>query len=268
MVQALGGIKLFTQNYFVKSPKANVLITHGLAEHCGRYAYVAESFNKIDCNVYTYDLRGHGRSEGDKAFISNFDEYRQDLEIVYNTIPKGLPIFVLGHSMGGLISFNFLQFRERPDIKGVILSGAALAVGKNINPFTQKIISILAQFAPRLPTVKLNAKILTNDPEEIEKAENDPLIYHKGTKAGLGNVLLNAILAANTHFKGFKYPVLIMHGQADTLANPQGSEDLYKQCISSDKTLKLWKGAFHEIFNETNRKEILDYTSNWLKKRI
>ena len=108
--------------------------------------------------------------------------------------------------MGGLITFNFLQFRERPDNKGAVFSGAALAVGKNISPFTQKTISILAQFAPRVGTVKLKAKILTNDPEEIEKAENDPLIYHKGTKAGLGNALLKAILAPTNILKSLNTP--------------------------------------------------------------
>ena len=268
MIRSTGGINLFTKNYLIEKPKARILITHGLAEHCERYAHVAEAFNKIGFDVYTFDLRGHGKSEGPKVFVKNMDEYREDLEVVYNSVPKDLPFFMLGHSMGGLITLMFLMFRERTDVKGVVFSGAALEIGEDITPVTQKVIAFLGKITPILGTVKLDSKILTRDPEEVKKIDNDPLIFHGGTKAGLGLALLNGINDMKTQFKNFNYPVLIMHGGSDKLTNIAGSKALFAQCESKDKTLKIWEEAFHEIFNEINRKEIIDYTAQWLEARI
>lgn len=268
MLRSTKGIHLYTKNYLIDKPQARILITHGLAEHCERYAHVAEAFNKVGFDVYTFDLRGHGKSGGTKAFVKNIDEYREDLEVVYNSVPKDLPFFMLGHSMGGLITMVFLMFRERNDIKGVVFSGAALEIGEDITPLTQKVISFIGKFTPKLRTVKLDAKILTRDPEQVKLIDKDPLIYHGGTKAGLGLAIINAINAMKPQFKDFNFPVLIMHGGSDKLTNIDGSISLFDQCKTKDKTLKIWEGAFHEIFNEINRKEIIDYTATWLKARI
>ncbi|MCP9766400.1 lysophospholipase [Lacihabitans sp. LS3-19] len=268
MLKSTGGINLFTQNYFVDKPVGNILLVHGLAEHCGRYAHVADALNKIGLNVYSFDLRGHGKSDGPRAFVKSIDEFREDVEVVYNSIPKDLPTFILGHSLGGLITLNFLMFRERTDIDGVIFSGAALEIGEDITPFTQKVVTFLAKIAPKLPTVKLDPKTVSRDLKEVEKYANDPLNYHGGTKAGLGLAMLNGINKLKSQFKDFTYPVLIMHGEGDKLANPEGSKALYSQCTSTDKTLKIWDGAFHEIFNEINKNEIIQYTTHWIKERI
>jgi alpha-beta hydrolase superfamily lysophospholipase len=268
MLKSTGSINLFTQNYFVKEPVGNILLVHGLAEHCGRYTHVAEAFNNIGLNVYCFDLRGHGKSDGPRAFVKSIDEFREDVEAVYNSIPKGLPLFILGHSLGGLITLNFLMFRERTDIVGVIFSGAALEIGEDITPFTQKVVTFIAKIAPKLPTVKLDPKTVSRDPKEVEKYINDPLNYHGGTKAGLGLAMLNGINELKSQFIDFNYPVLIMHGEADKLTNPEGSKTFYNLCTSSDKTMKMWDGAFHEIFNEINKEDIIQYTAHWIKERI
>ncbi|MBK9737506.1 MAG: alpha/beta fold hydrolase [Saprospiraceae bacterium] len=141
MIKSSNGIKLYTKNYLLDQPKANLLLIHGLNEHCERYAHVAKALNSIGVSVYTFDLRGHGRSEGARSFVKNIDEYREDVENVYRSIPKNIPFFLLGHSMGGLIAVDFLTFNERTNVRGIILSGPALEVGEDITPLTKKIVS-------------------------------------------------------------------------------------------------------------------------------
>jgi alpha-beta hydrolase superfamily lysophospholipase len=267
MIKSTNSIQLFTQNYLIDSAKANILIVHGLHEHSLRYAHVAEALNNIGLNVYTFDLRGHGQSEGPKVNIKSVDEYREDVETVYRSIPKNLPFFILGHSLGGLIVTDFLLFNERNDVKGAILSGPALEVGEDISPILIKLSGIIGSIVPNLPTQKVNPDLLTRDEAEKEKAVNDPLIYQAGTKAGLAKALLGRIIETKTKFANFNYPVLIMHGGADKITNIKGSKSLFAQAKSADKTFKEWEGAYHEIFNETNRVEVIGYMCDWIEKR-
>ncbi len=268
MLQTISGIKLFTKNYPTTGTKANVLIVHGLGEHCERYAYVAEALNEIGANVYTFDLRGHGKSGGEQAFVKDMNEYLEDVEVIYNTIPKDLPIFVIGHSMGGQIVLNFMLHRKRNEVKGVVLSGAALEIGEDITPLTIKIITFIARFFPKFKTVKLDPSSISRDPQTVEIYKTDPLIYRAGAKAGLGLALLNGIKALKPRFSEFDYPTLIMHGGSDKITNIEGSKLLFSESPSKDKTLKIWDGAYHEIFNETNRTEIIGFMTEWIEKRI
>lgn len=267
MIKSSQGIELFSKNYLIENPKANILIVHGLNEHCLRYGHVAEALNEIGVNVYTFDLRGHGQSQGEKSFVADIDEYREDLENVYRTIPKTLPLFILGHSMGGMIAVKFLLFNEKA-VKGVILSGAALEIGEDITPITQKVVGFLGKIAPKLKTVKLDPTSISRDKDEVEKYVNDPLVSTDAAKAGMGLALLNCIKALKPRFKEFDYPVLIMHGGADKITNIKGSKSLFAQAINSDKTIKIWDGAYHEIFNEINKNEVIDFMTDWIKERF
>jgi alpha-beta hydrolase superfamily lysophospholipase len=268
MIKSSQNITLYTKDYLVKNEKANLLIIHGMHEHCGRYQHVAKMLNESGINVYTFDLRGHGNSGGPKNIVKDIDEYRQDVENVYRTIPKNKPFFLLGHSMGGLIAVNFLLYRERTDITGVILSGPALEVGNDITPTTVKIVKFLGKYVPELKTSKLNPSSISRDPVTIEQYKTDPLITRHGAKAGLGLALINAITETKKDFNKFDFPVLIMHGGDDKIVNPEGSKELYATCKSKDKTLKIWDGAYHEIFNEINKKEVLEFMNAWITARI
>lgn len=268
MLKSTNGIELFTKESLVENARASLMLIHGLGEYCERYEHVIQAFNKISVNVYTFDLRGHGHSTGERAFITDLDEYREDVENIYRSIPKDLPFFVLGHSMGGLIAVHFLLFNERNDVRGVILSGSALEAGEDVTPIKQRVIRLLAKVSPKIKTVKLNPDDISRSKETVETYKNDPLIYHGGGKAGLAVALLDGIESQKQRFTQFDYPVLIMHGGEDKITNPEGSKLLYTQANSTDKTLKIWDGALHEIFNETNQDEVIAYTVAWLKKRI
>lgn len=268
MVKTSNNIQLHTQHYLIENPKASVLIIHGLAEHSGRYEHVARALNKIGADVYTFDLRGHGRSEGPKGLIADIDEYREDVENVYRTIPKKLPLYILGHSMGGLIALRFLTFQERNDIAGAIFSGAALEIGDDITPLTINIVKVVGKFFPNLRTTKLNPESISRDPKAVLAYATDPLIHHDGAKAGLGLALINGIKEISKSFSLLDKSTLIMHGGDDKITNIKGSKALYDQCMSTDKSLKIWDGAYHEIFQETNKEEVIQYMADWLSARI
>lgn len=260
--------KLHIQQFIIKNNKANLVIVHGLHEHSGRYAHVIAALNEAGLGVYTFDLRGHGQSDGVKNFISDIDEYRQDMENVLRQVPTDKPLYLLGHSMGGLIVMNYMLYRDREDIAGVILSGSALEVGDDVSPLALKILGVVGKYLPQMKTVKVKPNQISRDFAEVEKYKNDPLNSLHGTKAGLGIALLQAIEELKPKFPQFTHPILIMHGGADTITNPKGSKLLYETCNSDDKTLKLWDGAYHEIFNETNKDEVIDFMLDWLKIRI
>lgn len=268
MIQTTNNLQLHSQNYLIDNAKASVLIIHGLGEYSGRYAHVAQAFNAIGANVYTFDLRGHGLSEGERAFVKTAHEYREDAEAAFDLVPQDLPTFVVGHSMGGLITLLFLLAHKRSNIRGVILSGAAIEAGEDITPLVVWITKLLAKIFPRLQTTKLDPKSISRDSQTVAAYAADPLVYHGGLKTGLGLALLNAINEVKGKFGAFDYPVLIMHGQADKITNIKGSQQLYEQAPSKDKTLKIWEGAYHEIFNETNRQEVIKTTADWVKERI
>jgi acylglycerol lipase len=268
MVQSSNGINLFTKNYLVNNPKANAFIVQGLHEHCLRYAHVAATLNKLGISVYTFDLRGHGQSSGTKVNVKSIDEYRDDVLAVVQTIPNNLPLFIIGHSMGGLVVTDFLLSAKREQITGAILSGPALEIGEGLSPILIKLAGIIGSIAPNLGTQKLDINFLTRDQAEVEKASKDPLIYMGGTKAGLGKAVISRINELKPKFKNFDYPVLIMHGGADKLTNINGSKELYKNAKSADKTIKIWDGAYHEIFNEINKDEVLSFMGSWIEKRL
>lgn len=268
MLKSTDGIELFTQNFKVENAKASLLLIHGLGEYSERYKHVIKAFNKARVNVYTFDLRGHGHSSGERAFITNLNEYREDVEKVYRTVPKDLPFFVLGHSMGGLIAVHFLLFNERNDVRGVILSGSALEPGDDVTPLKQMIIRVVSKISPKIKTVKIDPKMISRDLKTVDNYKADPLIYHDGGKAGLAVALLDGIKLQQSRFELFNYPVLIMHGEADQVTNPEGSKKLYAEATSADKTLKIWEGAYHEIFNEVNKEEVIEHAVSWLINRI
>lgn len=264
----MGKIKLFQKQYIANHPKASVLLIHGLHEHCERYKEFGELLSNNGINVYTFDLRGHGKSEGEKHYISSVDEYVEDVNQIFAEIPKDVPLFLAGHSMGGLIAVNFLLVNKGEGINGLVLSGAALKPGKDITPFKAKLVRFIAGFFPKLKTVPVKPELVSRDKNEVNKYKNDPLIPLYGAKAGLGVALLNSMEKIKGRFSEITIPTLVMHGAEDQLTDPDGSKIFSSEAGSKDKTLQIWEGCYHEIFNEINKEEILNYTLKWIQNRI
>ncbi|MBN2179336.1 MAG: lysophospholipase [Deltaproteobacteria bacterium] len=267
MFEAADGFQLFERWWVPEGEtKAVVVIVHGLAEHSGRYSHVAKRLNEDGYAVYTFDLRLHGRSGGAKAFVKSFDDYLADLDVFLARVREKepqKPLFLLGHSMGGTISALFAITRK-PDIRGLLLSAAALKMGDDISPILISLSGIIGSILPKLPTVKLDSGAISKDPEVIKKYDTDPLNYRGGTPARTGAEIVRATRIIQERMEEINVPILIMHGTADRLANIEGSKELNERARSADKTLKLYEGLYHEILNEPEKEEVMDDIIEWM----
>lgn len=268
--QSSDGLRLFTQIWIPQSPRALVILSHGYAEHSGRYQHVASYLAEHGFAVYALDHRGHGRSEGERVNIRVFGEYVSDLsrfiEYVRQQNPN-LKRFLLGHSMGGTIASQMVI--EHPhQVDGLILSAPYLINAVKVPTVLLAVSSMVAQILPGLPTIKLDVSAISRDIEIVHKYKTDPLVYNGGTKARFGNELLNAGAYVRSKGSSIKLPVLLMHGTADRIADIEGSKQLFNGLASNDKTLKLFEDFYHEILNETEKEKVHQEILKWLEKRV
>lgn len=263
-------VELFTQSWVADAPKAAVLITHGYAEHSSRYLHVAQTLTANGYSVYTYDLRGHGKSPGRRAFVKSFDEYILDLEdyvqFVRHQIGE-LPLFLLGHSMGGAIT-SAMAIAQKPDVKGILLSAPALVAGDDISGFMIAMSRFVSWAFPKLPAVKLGSESISRDPAIVKDYDNDPLNYRGGMPARLGAEMLRTFGLIEQNAHTFEYPMIVMQGTADQIVNPIGSQQFYDAIGSEDKTLKWYEGLYHEIMNEPEKEDVLRDIVTWLNSHI
>ena len=179
------GLSVYGQRWLPEPPAgAVVVLVHGFVEHSGRYAPLAEDLNRQGYAVYAMDLRGHGRSEGPRCFVRRFDQYLEDLDLFLDRVAAAepdKPLFLLGHSMGGLIVARWAISRpaRQADLRGLILSGPALRVGRGLFPLLRHLAWIASLLAPRLPVVRLGGRRISRDPAVVEDFRRDPLVFHR-----------------------------------------------------------------------------------------
>ena len=251
-------------------PKAVLLLVHGIGEHSGRYMNVVNRFIPNNYAVYGFDHIGHGKSEGLRVYIEKFENFTDTIKIYYDMIRewhKDIPIILIGHSMGGLISAVYL-IDHQEDFKGAVLSGASAIVPANISSATIFIGKILANLLPKVGIVELELDGVCRDPAVIDAYLNDPLVYTGKTTARLAAELLSAMQRLKNEANKITLPIQILHGAADILVDPQGSQFLYDWISSSDKTIKFYDGLYHEIFNEPEKDQVLDDVSNWIEAHL
>lgn len=272
VIKTADGLQLFSQSWTpANPPRGHLLIVHGYAEHSSRYKHVAEFFTGEGFAVHTFDLRGHGRSGGKTAYVDRFDLYLKDLTAVLDHLKVSVgdtPIFLLGHSMGGAIVTLFVITRQPKRIRGILLSGAALKVNEDISPLLQKVSGVVGAWLPKVKTIKLDTKAMSRDPKVVEDYENDPLVYHGGTYARTGAELIRATKQIRANMEKFKLPVLIMHGTADRLTDPEGSKELERRAGSEDKRLELYNELYHELLNEPEQKQVMGDMLEWMEERV
>lgn len=266
---AINGIRMFTQSWTIDTPVANLILIHGLGEHSGRYAWTAKKMNEAGINVFAFDQRGHGQTEGLKAFIKSFDDHVEDLAAFRKKviIDHSLPLFIYAHSMGALVTSKYIIDRQPEGITGIVFSGGALKVDPDLSPFLQKISPLVGRLIPKLKTIKLDSKLVSRVPEEINKYDTDPLINHEGTFASTGYQMLKTIKYVQNNFDKWNIPVLIMHGSMDKLIDPEGSKQMHNKIPIEDKELVILEGLFHEIMREPEKEEVLDKMTSWITDR-
>jgi len=265
--QGKDGVMLFKQSWLPKEEvKAVILLVHGFAEHSGRYEHVAEFLTSKGIGIETFDLRGHGKSDGRRAFVNSFDEYLSDLDVFYTEVKKQypqMPLFLYGHSMGATISALYVITRS-PDLHGLLLSGISLKTGADISPMLIKMSAIIGKYAPKMKTTKLDEHSISRDPEVVKNYNEDPLNYRKGIPARTGLELLTAMQRIQIQMDKIKLPVLIMYGSGDKLCNPEGSIELFEAVSSADKTLKMYPGFYHEIHDDPEKQRVFEDVSGWI----
>ncbi|MCF8605667.1 lysophospholipase [Gordonia sp. HY442] len=244
-------------------PVGVVVLAHGLGDHAGRYHHVAKEFTDLGYLVVAPDQAGHGRSGGKRLGVTDFSDFTADLDTVINAVDVDGPRFLLGHSMGGAIALSYaLDHQDRLD--GLILTGPALVPGEDLPSILVKMAPALGKIVPWLPATALPASGVSRDPKVVAAYESDPLVWHGGIRAGLGGALIREMKTFPDRLPSLKLPLLILHGGADVLTNPDGSRMAARLAGSDDVTSTIYPGMFHEIFNEPEQDEILEAVTDWV----
>jgi alpha-beta hydrolase superfamily lysophospholipase/molybdopterin converting factor small subunit len=263
------GTHLFFREWNIDNADAVILVIHGLGEHSGRYSMLAGDFNRAGFSVFSFDLRGHGKSEGKRGHIMSFNEYLFDVDNFKQMLLKRFsrPLFILGHSMGGLIAMNF-TIKNPANISGLITFGPLLRIRARVPEWKKRLGIFLSNRIPSLGMSNgLNPNHLSHDKEVVRAYRNDPLVHTKVTARWFTEITsamdetFQIALRLNT-------PVLMLHGSDDMLTDPEGSSSIFELITFSDKTLKFYDGFYHEIYNEIGREKPVNDTIEWIRKKL
>ncbi|WP_179193054.1 alpha/beta hydrolase [Thermococcus litoralis] len=226
--------------------KGWVVLVHGLGEHIGRYGKLIKTLTEEGFAVYTFDWPGHGRSDGKRGHAS----IEEAMEIIDSIIEElGEKPFLFGHSLGGLTVIRYAE--TRPDrIRGVIASSPALAKSPKTPSFMVALAKVLGKITPSLTLSNgLDPKLLSRNPEAVKRYVEDPLV-HDRISAKLGMSIFDNMERAHKEAHKIIVPVLLLVGTGDVITPPDGARKLFAELKVEDKTLKEFKGAYHEIFED------------------
>ena len=264
------GLSLFGQSWQPEDrTRAVVCLVHGMGEHSGRYAHVADALTQAGYALFTFDIRGHGKSSGPRGHTPSYEALMKDisslLEVVNKKFPQ-LPSFLYGHSLGGNLVLNYV-LRRQLHLKGVIATDPWLRL--SFEPPRFKII--LAQITNYIwPSFSqkngLDTKVLSRDPEVVHAYENDPMV-HDRISARMFISFYQAGQWALEHASEFSLPLLLMQGGADKIISVEAGREFAGK-IKENCTLKIWDGLYHEIHNEPEKEEVFKFLIDWLDKRV
>lgn len=262
------GANIYYQHWQPESdPKAILLIVHGLAEHSGRYLNVVDRFVPHGYAVYGLDHIGHGKSDGTRVYVERFSDFTGPLKTYFDMIQgwhPGKPVFLVGHSMGGLIGSVYL-LQHQDELKGAVLSAPAVKVSDTISPATITLGKVLSGILPKTGLLALDSTFISKDKAVVSAYINDPLVYTGKVTARLAAEMLAAMQRVTAEAATIRLPLLLLQGTDDRLVDPGGAKMLYENTQSTDKTLKAYPGLYHEVFNEPEREQVLKDVEAWLE---
>lgn len=267
--EGAGGLKIFTRSQQPEGKaRGVVVISHGFNSHSGQYLWVAEQLAANGLAVYAIDHRGRGRSEGERFYFENIEDVISDLRTLIGTAKSenpGLPVFLLGHSAGGVISCIY-SLDYQSEIDGLICESFAYEL-----PVPDIVLSFLkgiSYITPHTHVFSLNNKDFSRDPAVVESMNNDVLIKGESQPAQTARVMIDADRKLRESFSTITLPVLILHGTEDKATKPSGSQHFYEQAGSSDKTLKLYEGHYHDLLNDIDKEIVMADIQKWIDERI
>lgn len=269
--QARGTSHLHQRTWLPEEPaRAAILLVHGLGEHSGRYEHFASHCTGLGFAVHAIDHYGHGKSDGHPGFVERFSVYLDGVAALLERmqIEHGdVPIFLLGHSMGGLIAATLLL--ERQDaFRACVMSGPAFKSDEEPPRIVMLLVRLLAAITPTVPILGLDPTSVSRDPEVVRAYVADPLVHHGKLTARLIAEMSSAMRNALARASEISLPLLLMHGEADLLTSPAGSQEFLDAVSSEDKTIRLYPKLYHEIFNEPEKEAVLADMTNWLEAHL
>lgn len=269
-VASQGGVQVLIRSWKPVVPaRAVVAIVHGVKSHGGYYAWAAEQLTAAGFAVYALDLRGRGRSEGPRLYIDDIGEYLGDVTTLIGLVKSrepGLPVFLLGHSAGGVISSTW-TLDHQAELAGLVCESFAYKV---FAPgFVLGLVRLLSKVLPHLPVLRLPTAAFSRDPAAVQAMVADPLgVDHEAQPARTVAELLRATDRLQAGFPSITLPVFILHGTADKVTNPAGSQEFHAAAGSSDKTLKLYEGHVHDLLNDVGKEQVMADITSWIEARI
>jgi len=264
--------KIYYQSWLPdQNVKAIIQIVHGFAEHSGRYMNIVDKLIPSNYAIYANDHRGHGKSDGKTNYVESFDLFVEDEKRFYDIIKKNhpsVPIFMLGHSMGSGIAFYFAK-KYQDLIKGLIVSGAGVRLGEELSPLVRFMSKVLSKITPKMNIdPKLNPESLSHDPNVVQNYRKDPLVHYQKITTRLGYELLKRFSELKEVVSELNLPLLVQVGSEDEAV--QGIDELGNSLNMEDKTINVYKGLYHEVYNEVeeDREEVLKDLLDWLESHV
>ena len=268
-VEGAGGLSIFFRSLRPKqNPRAVVILVPGFNAHSGYYAWVAEQLVATGLAVYAVDLRGRGNSDGERFYVNDFDDYVSDVASVValaKSREPGLPLFLLGHSAGGVVSCLY-TLEHQPEVAGLICESFAFQLPAP--GFVLAVFKGVGHLAPHAHILHLKNETFSRDPNVVQALNDDPLVGQETQPSQTMAAMVRADERVKQGFPLITLPVLILHGTLDKNAKPTGSQLFYDTAGSSDKTLKLYDGSFHDLLNDLDKEVVMADIKDWLNARL
>ena len=267
-IDSTDGLKIHVRMWQPASPRAVVVICHGVNSHGGQYLWAGEQFANVGFATYALDLRGRGLSDGERFYVENIADYVSDVAstlALARSHNSALPVFLLGHSAGGVVSATYV-LEHQAELAGFICESFAFQVPAP--GFALATIKGLSHLAPRLPVLKLKNEDFSRDQAAVNALNNDPLTANEAQPAMTVAALVRADERLRREFPLVKLPVLIMHGTDDKATVCHGSEFFYETAGSEDKTLKLYKDHYHDLLNDLGKEHVMSDIIDWINARV
>lgn len=263
-----GDVQLFLRTWRPTTPRAVVVIVHGFKSHSGLYEWPAGQLVEQGYAVYALDLRGHGKSEGERQYVEEFADYVGDvhrLVLLAKSREPGLPVFMLAHSAGGVVACMY-ALEHQAELAGLVCESFAHEVPAP--DFALAILKGISYIAPHAHILPLKNEAYSRDPAFVERLNTDPLVDQTAYPAQSVAEMVRADERLKRDFNKITLPVLIVHGTADAVTVPHGSQRFYDNGGSRDKTLKLYEGHVHDLLNDLDREVVMADILGWLSQRI
>ena len=268
-LEGAGGIKIFFRSWHPDGKaRGVVVIVPGFNAHSGYYAWVAEQLTGEALAAYAVDLRGRGKSDGERFYVEKFQDYVDDVSALVNRAKSreaGLPVYLLGHSAGGVVSCLY-ALENQSQLAGLICESFAFQVPAP--DFALAVFKGLSHLAPHAHVLHLKNEDFSRDPNIVRAMNDDPLIANETQPTKTLAEMVRADERLEKEFPRIKLPVLILHGTSDKATRPSGSQLFYDTAGSTDKTLKFYEGGYHDLLNDTDKQQVMSDIRVWINEHL